>query len=270
MFRFFKPVWESFKEYITLLIILAISLVLLAGNESAGIRHFRTFLFGTFATVSSVTTGLFSDTGMKGEVQYLRNRNAELMLEVNKLRKYSLTRQEMNYLEKFQDSSSYSLLHAHIAFKSILNSQNTFTINRGSNNGVKPGLPVLTDAGLVGIISTVSSDFAIVNTLKSSELKLIVQEERTMYQGIMRWNGVQLLVTNLPKTADVRVGDRFITSASSSLMNAPCSVGKVKRLINPEQGNMYIVELEPSANLERINYAFVYLNYSTEKPFMHK
>lgn len=270
MLRFFKPVWESFKEYITLLIILAISLVLLASNESAGIRHFRTFLFGTFATISSVSTSIFSNSGLKSEVEYLRDRNAELMLEVNKLRKYSLTRNEMEYLQKFQDSSSYKLLPAHIVFKSILNSQNVFTINKGSSDGVKQGLPVLTDAGLVGIVSNVSSDYAVVNTLKSADLKLIVQEERTMYQGILRWNGVQLLVSNLPKTADVRVGDRFITSSSSSIMNAPCSVGRIKKIINPEQGNMYLVELEPTANLERINYAFVYLDYSTEKPFNKK
>ncbi|MCE1189720.1 MAG: rod shape-determining protein MreC [Ignavibacteria bacterium] len=267
MFRFLQELWESFKEYIVLLTIILVSLGLLSQNDSSSIKHFRTFLFGTFAAVSSVTSSVVSPAGLRSEIEYLRTRNAELMLEVSKLRKFSLTHKDLESLEKFQDTSTYKLLPVRIMMKSMLNAESNFTLNKGTNDGIRVGLPLITDAGLVGVVSFATGGYAVVHTLKTSELKLIVQEERTRYQGIMRWNGTQLLVSNLPKTADIRVGDRFVTSVSSSIMNTPCPVGRVKKVLNPEEGNMYIVELEPTANLERVEYAFIFMNYSTVKPF---
>lgn len=268
MSRFLRAVWESFKEVIVLFLIILISLGFLTKSDSPSVKNFRAFLFGGFSALSSVVNYFVPSQSYKTEAEYLRNRNAELMLENNKLRRFALSGEDLRFLSKFETSSEHKLLSAKIIQKSLANSQYTFTLNKGSKDGVCTGLPVLVDAGLIGVIALVSNDYSVVNTVKSAELRLIVQEERTRYEGIMRWNGSQLLVANLPKTADIRVGDKFVTSSSSSIVSEPCSVGKVKKILNPESGNLYIVEVDPAANLDRSEFVFVMLDYKPQKNFI--
>ena len=262
MFRFFRLAWDAFKEFIILIVILVISLILISQNESQSVKKFRTFVFSTFAAVSSVFDDVFSISNLRSEVTYLRNRNAELMLETSKLREYAFTNDELNKSLKFRDTSSYQLLPAVVVLKSLNGVQVNFVLNKGSDEGVRQGLPVVTDAGLIGIVQTVASSYSVVRTLKNADLKLIVQDERSRMQGILRWNGSSLMITNLPKTADILIGDRILTSRFSSLVNLPITLGKVTKILNPKEGTMNDVVVVPTASIERSENVFVILNSS--------
>ena len=262
MFRFFRAAWDAFKEFIVFIVILVISLTLISQNESQSVKKFRTFVFSTFAATTSIFNDIFSFSNLRSEVTYLRNRNAELMLETSKLREYAFTNDELNKSLKFRDTSSYQLLPSVVLLKSLNGVQVNFIIDKGSAEGVKQGLPVVTESGLIGIVQTVASNYSVVRTLKNADLKLIVQDERSRMQGILRWNGSSLMITNLPKTADIVVGDRILTSRFSSLVNLPITLGKVTQILNPKEGTMNNVVVIPTANIERSEHVFIVLNAS--------
>src|SRR5674476_1118997 len=160
MFRFFSNIWENYKEYFILLFLLIIGLILLSFNQKPGIKTVRAVAFGTFASISSMVTDVISVTQIKSDNSLLREKNAELMLQLNKLREFGIVNEELKGLLKLKDTVKYPIIPTRISSKSFSTSQNTMTLIGGNSIGIRPGMPVINDQGLLGIIYSTSEDFS--------------------------------------------------------------------------------------------------------------
>jgi rod shape-determining protein MreC len=257
MFRFLSNIWINFKEYILLTFLLIIGLILLSFNQKPAVKSLRAVAFGTFATFSSLVTDAVGVSQIKSENSQLREKNAELMLQINKLREFGIVNEELKGLINLKDTVNYPLIPSKIVSKSFSTSQNTVTLYGGNNNGIKPGMPVINDQGLIGIIYSTSDDFSIARTLRNRDLKLTVKDERSRIDGMMKWNGDDLVMVNVPKTYDIKPGDRIITSELSSLVSIPIPIGVVMELSKVETGIFNEVKLKPFVNFSRAENVFV-------------
>jgi rod shape-determining protein MreC len=236
MFRFFSRLWENFKEYIILVLLLIVSLFILSQNQNPKVRQVRAVAFGSFAAVTSIVSDVINISSYKKENERLREVNAELMLQVNRLREYGIINHELKNMLKLKDSLNYPLIPAIVVSKLSTKSQGSVTINVGEKDSVKPGMPIINDKGLVGIITSVSQDYAIARTLQNIDLKLTVKDERSRIDGIMKWDGKELVIVDVPKTYDIEPGDRIVTSEISSIVPVPVPVGVVTGLSKVETG----------------------------------
>ena len=257
MIRFLLTLWENFKEYIVLVVLLIASLFTLSLNKTPAVKNVRTIAFGSFAAVTSVISDLTNITKIKGENERLRKINAELMLQVNKLREYGIQNSELKSLLALKDTTKYPLIPADVVSKSLTTSQSTITLNAGKKQGVKAGMPVINDQGILGIVYDTSDDFSIVRTLKNIDLKITVKDERSRIDGVMKWNGDNLVIINVPKTYDVQPGDRIITSELSSIVSVPLPVGIVIGLTKVSTGIFNEVKVQPFADLSKVEHVFV-------------
>ena len=89
----------------------------------------------TFATVTSVFTDLFNVSNLKNENEVLRRTNAELMLQLSRLREYGIVNEDLKGLLALKDSSKFPLIPATIVSKSLTKSQGTITIKRWKKSG---------------------------------------------------------------------------------------------------------------------------------------
>jgi rod shape-determining protein MreC len=257
MFRFFSKVWEEYKEYIILILLLVISLITLSLNQKPEVKKVRAVAFGTFASVTSVISDVINTAKVQSENERLREVNAELMLQVNRLREYAILNEELKGLVGLKDTFSYPLIPATIVSKSLNKSQSTITINVGEGSGIKPGMPVINDLGLIGIVQSISEDYAIARTLKNIDLKITVKDERSRVDGIMKWTGENLVIVDVPKTYDIEPGDRIISSELSSIIPIPIPVGVVVGLSKVETGIFNEVKLKPFVDFVRVENVFV-------------
>lgn len=257
MFRFISKLWESFKEYIVLVLLLVISLSALAQNQNPAVRQVRAVAFGTFAAVTSVVSDVINISSYKKENERLREINAELMLQVNRLREYGIVNHELKHLLKLKDSVDYPLIPATVVSKLSTKSQGSITINAGEKDSVKPGMPVINDKGIVGVITSVSSDYSIARTLQNIDLKLTVKDERSRIDGIMKWDGQDLVIVDVPKTYDIEPGDRIITSEISSIIPVPLPVGVVTGLSKVETGIFNEAKVKPFVDFSSVENVFV-------------
>jgi len=257
MIRFFSKIWDGFKEYFILLFLIIIGLILISVNQKPAVKSVRAVAFGTFASISSLVSDVVNIGQLKSENMRLRERNAELMLQMNKLREYGIINEELKGLVKLKDTTSYPLIPVRIVSKSLSTSQNTITLLGGSNNGLKPGMPVVNDQGLLGVILSTSNDYSIARTLKNMDLKLTVKDERSRLDAIMKWNGEDLVMVNVPKTYDIKPGDRIMTSELSSIISIPIPVGIVMELSKVETGIFNEVKIKPYVNFARAENVFV-------------
>lgn len=231
--------------------------MLISQNEARGIKRFRILAFSSFAAVSSLVSDVFPSDVLRKENGRLRERNAELMMQLSLLREFGLENAELKGLLKLRDTTHFPLLPANVLFRSVSGLQTTLVLNVGSSDSIKTGMVVITDGGLMGLVSEVSQSYCLARSLKHGAVNLIVRERRSRYQGIMHWDGSHFTITNIPKTADIKVQDTIITAPSSSLVNLPLPIARVTKIINPEQGTMSTIEVEPFANLDRADHVFI-------------
>jgi rod shape-determining protein MreC len=257
MFKFFSKVWQEYKEYIILILLLVVSLITLSQNQKPGIKKVRAIAFGTFASVTAVISDVINTAKVQSENERLRKVNAELMLQVNKLREYGILNEQLKGLVGLKDTFDYPLIPASIVSKSLTKSQSTITINAGNKSGIKPGMPVINDLGLVGIIHSTSEDYAIARTLKNIDLKLTVKDERSRVDGILKWNGEDLVIVDVPKTYDIEPGDRIITSELSSIVSIPIPIGIVMGLSKVETGIFNEVKIKSYVDFVKVENVFV-------------
>jgi len=257
MIKSFSKIWENFKEYIVLILLVITSLIILSQNKNQEVQKVRAISFGSFAVVTSIVSNLLNTADIRSEIEELRRVNSELMLQISKLREFGILNEELKGLAGFKDTSDYPLIPATLVSKSLSRTNNTFTLNVGSKDNVKPGMPVINDRGIIGIVHSTSGDFAIVRTLENVDLRLTVKNERSRIHGIMRWDGEELAIINVPETYDFRPGDRIITSEASYLVPVPIPVGIVAEMRNVETEIFSRVKIKPFANLLNIENVFV-------------
>ncbi len=250
-------IFRKFKQYFVLSFLLIISLLFMSFNDSSGMMSLRAFSFGIFAGTTEFIGRFITPSRVYMENAELRLKNAELMIEVNKFREAALENSEIKNLLGMKDSVQHQLIFASVVYRAFSTTQSSIVINSGAVSGIKSGMPVIGNGGFIGIIHSVDDNFSVVRTLKDINFRLVVKEEASRYNGILRWNGSTLQVTNLPKTSEISVGDRIISSEISSLIPIPLTIGTVSRIINPDKGIMTDIEVMPAVNLERAEYVFV-------------
>ena len=132
-------------------------------------------------------------------------------------------------------------------------------------------MPVITDAGLVGRIVSTSKNYSIAQILFNKDLKITIKAQRSRVDGILVYDGVSKLnVTNIPKNADVNVGDVIITSEFSNLFPSGLPIGTVTEAGNLD--NLFKkIEIAPLVDFSSLENVFV-LKYlaNKERYFLEK
>ena len=257
MFKLLSNVWNQFKEYVVLVILVILSLSLLTQNNNKQVQKVRAVAFGSFATVTSVFYDLFNITQLKNENSSLRQVNAELMMQLSMLREQGILNRELKGMLELKDTISFPLIPATIVSKSLSITQNTITINKGIREGIKPGMPVLSYRGLVGIIQSCSENFSIARTIKNVDLKLTVKNEKNRLNGIMKWDGEKLVIVDVPRTFDFDLGDRIITSEISSIIPVPIPVGIVSNIEEEKTGILNLIHIKPFEEVLSVENVFI-------------
>ncbi len=227
-----KNIFEL-KEYLILALLLTISLALLPMNDDPQVKNLRAYAFGIFAYATQATNDFIdffhSDKALLEEKKI----NGKLALQVNLLREHGIENIQLKKMLQYYDSTKYSLLVARIISRNISNVNTNFILNRGRVDGVTEAMPVMDEFGLAGIVTDVTQNFSLVRSIKNSKLKIAVTDQRSRVSGIAEWGGANLIIKNIPASADVLPGDRIITSEFSTLFPPSIPVGiVVKKEIN--------------------------------------
>lgn len=247
----------SIKEYLLLTLLIVISLILLFSNDNTQIRFIRAIAIGSFGAVQSGLSAIPNVFELEQENKYLRETNIKLSNEVSNLKESKLENIRLTKLTELKDKVNLGVVSGKIVNKSLTQTRNTITINVGDKDSVKLNMPVITDAGLVGKIAAISKNYSIVQILYNKDLKFSVKSQRSRVDGILNYDGAgNLLMTNVPKSADVKVGDIIITSEYSNSFPAGIPVGEVV-----EEGtvdNLFKrIVISPSVNFKTLEEVFV-------------
>jgi len=147
------------------------------------------------------------------------------------------------------------------------NTYNTvLTVNKGSYHGIKPGMPVIDNLGVIGCISEVGLTWSKVTLLTEPDFSIGVSVEKNSETGICSGsfaaskNGLCIL-THLPDETEVSVGDRIVTSDSSTLFPKGLTVGKVEAIDYDTVSREKICYIKPSADLKNADSVMIITDF---------
>jgi rod shape-determining protein MreC len=137
----------------------------------------------------------------------------------------------------------------------------TVTINRGSQDGIEGDMAVVTEEGLVGKTTTVSSSISIVLLVSDENCKVAATVEGTREQGIVSGERVvgalaPLLDLNfLSKQANLQPGQKAYTSGVGGVFPSGLLIGTVKEYKVRELDGQ--ARLTPAVDFSKLEDVFV-------------
>ena len=252
-----RKLFQKLKEYIVLAILLLISLILLPQNKNHEVKKIKSYAFATFAiltNISSSFSNLFNDSD---ELDEQRMINAELMLKLNRVREYALENRSLKELAGFKEQSESRLIPTTIIAKNFSNIQGNFIVNSGRGDSISKSMPVITNEGLVGIVTEVEENFSVIRTLSNTSFKISGTIQRSNVDGIVFWNGRNLVMHNIPTTADIDKGDRVVTSTLSSILPSSIPIGLVVKKESNVSGILSNVIIKPFVDVLTTKNVFI-------------
>ncbi len=132
-------------------------------------------------------------------------------------------------------------------------SRQRILLEAGSNDGVIVGQALIDAGGVLGQVIEVTPHRATALLLTDPEHAVPVQVVRSGLRTIAFGTGRtdQLVLPNIPQSADIRVGDRLVTSGMGGRFPAGFPVGTIERL-HPDETRLFVVaEARPAARLDR-------------------
>ena len=222
------------KEYLILSLLIVISLILIFTNDNSQVRFLRAVAVGFVGTVQSGVSAVPNIFLIQTENEFLREKNIELSNEVSALKEAKLENIRLTKLLSLKEKNISGVITAGIINKSLVQARNTITLDVGESDSVKINMPIITDDGLVGRIVSTSKNYSIAQILYNRNLSITVKVQRSRVDGILNYDGAgNLIINNVPKSADVKIGDVIITSEYSNYFPAGIPVGTVI-----EEGNL--------------------------------
>ncbi|HRU97025.1 MAG TPA: rod shape-determining protein MreC [Ruminococcus sp.] len=194
--------------------------------------------------------------------------------ELNKqLTEYDDLKEEVEELRKFvvikEQHPDYIISQPAEVLGYIANDPfRSFTIDKGSAEGIEPFCPVVTAEGLVGITIDVSGHVSTVRTILSPDLSIAAVSSSTnadygIIEGTVATaeNGNTKLI-HLDMDNELRVGDLMVTSGNSGLFPKGYAIGSVKSLGFETNGLSACAEIEPCSDITRLGSVVVITDFS--------
>lgn len=135
-------------------------------------------------------------------------------------------------------------------------------LNVGKNRGIRAGMPVVTEVGLVGRIVEVHETTSVVLPITAAEsaVNAVVQSSRQV--GVVRGQGTPVLVMEyLPLDAQVQVGDLVLTSGLGAVFPPKVLIGQVVGVQRHTYDMYQTVEIRPAVNLNQLEEVLVLTDF---------
>lgn len=178
------------------------------------------------------------DASSASSLSGLRAENQELRERVARLEEYMQESERLQALVDAQEAYGFESLGARVIGRSSSEWERSITIDRGSDDGLKSGMPVMGQAGLVGMVVSTTSETAKVRLVQDAQSGASAMVRSGNIEGIVRGSveGV-LYFEDMAADAMVNEGDVVITSGIGGSYFKGLVIGTVTKVERNASGS---------------------------------
>jgi rod shape-determining protein MreC len=209
---------------------------------------------------------------LKAENESLRSQLAKAQEQAREAQEATEENDRLRNLLGFKEKhTDYDLESAKIIARSASNWSSTFTISKGSADGVKLGDPVITDTGiLTGQVTELGDNWSTVSTVidasdkigaiasQSGSTGMIIGDYKLMQQGSTK-------LTYLPSDSQIFKGDTVLTSGTGGAFPEGLVIGTISSVQTEAGGQIEYGIVQPGCSLGALVQVFVIKSFDVVK-----
>ncbi len=219
--------------------------------------------------------GIFSYFGsvksLRAENEALKQENVALDKQVRDTEGLTQENQELRaMLNLMKTESKLDLLAAQVIAKDPSNWYSSFTINKGSNDGILKNQPVLTaNKELIGQVYKVGSNWAEIITIldpdsgvgsmieRSKDLGVVEGDTALLQQGLCR-------IGYLARDTDIKIGDYIETSGMGGVYPKGLLIGTVLEIGEDHTNMSKYATVQPAVSIGKLSQVCVLTGFTEE------
>lgn len=275
MNNFFKG--TTFKVLLSVLAVLIVITVVAAVSESATSVVTKAFSVITSplergASLLAEKADSFSG-GFVSSESY-RKRVAELEAQLAEYRAqlvdYESTKKQLESYEQFLDvreqNPDYEWVYCTVIGRDSADIFSSFTLNKGSSDGIKVNDTVIYSSYLIGVVTEVNPTSCVVRTVTDPSVNIAAYEIRTGEMGCISSNAGQSVsgicsLTGLSKDTSVSKGGIVCTSGTGGIFPKDLIIGTVKTVEQSTTELSAYAVLEPAVDSKDVGNCFVITSF---------
>ena len=244
------------SHWMLAVLLIAFSFYLIFAHNSYQRSVYLTSANSVVGWVYNVSNNAISFIHLKKNNQLLLEQNALLESQLYQL-KSQISKQEKEdttELHAFVPDSviqpQFNFIPAEVVNLSYSGSNNFITINKGLKDGVKPDMGVISQRGVVGVVSTATDNFSLVIPIINPMFRLSAKLNNSENYGSLSWNGnntKEAQLSELPKHEVYNEGDTVVTSFSR-IFPKQLIIGYVRGLGESKDDNFNTFTVELATN----------------------
>lgn len=257
-FRVFKV--ENATDYIVTALILVFALSIAVNRHQGGLNTLRQVSITFVSILEEPLSNIRVYRQALSTNRYLQRQNILLQDELSRLRAIELENNDLRKLLNFQNESEFSLHPVRFVVKDLTGINNTFTVDAGSEEGIEPGMPVITSDGIIGKVILTSAYYSQVMPYYNNLFRVSARIQETRSTGIVSWSGdnmSELVMDFVPKTIPVDSGFVIESSGFGNEFPAGIPIGSVLRTEELEGKDTQRIYLKPFTSLSEVAEGFI-------------
>jgi rod shape-determining protein MreC len=239
-------------------------------HDGAGVRLIRLWaeaivspfergIHGSKLGVQNVWSDYFDLRDVRRQNQQLQQTIGRLRLEQAQLLEDARQGQRLQGLLGFQEKYIYSTVAAQDIGSSGNSQSHVFYIDKGTKDGIKPDMAVITPAGIVGKVRDAFPHSAQVLAINDQSSGAGVILETTRIRGILRGNlDGQLMIVGILADERIKPGETVLTAGGDLIFPRGLPVGVVEKVArDPDRDAFIDVMVKPAARLDQLDEVLV-------------
>lgn len=207
-------------------------------------------------------SGIYHDyldlVGISRENRRLKEKLARMKGDETRLAELELENRRLAELLELKDVLNLNVVAADVIGSDATGLARTIIIGRGEAGGLKTGMAVISNEGVVGKMVAVSSNAGKVLRIDDHNAAVDAFDQRSRARGIIAGvvdNG--MVMKYVERTEDVQVGDPVVTSGLDGIFPRGLLIGRVSRIKRGRPGLFLNVEVAPAVNFGRLEQVLV-------------
>ncbi len=261
---------RSLQTTIIFLVIGGILVLAFSGALGSASRGFTSVLVDVQTWISSRFIGFQDFVTAPRDIVTLRQRNAELEAQVSQLQTQLIElQQRVNETEILAALVDFSRSNPESTYKaaSVIGRDPSpflhyIIINRGSNDDIRRGMPVVTNQGLVGRVDAVIADAARVQLITDPASAVNVYLQSADTTAILAGSVTgDVSLDLISQNVTVESGDLILTSGLGGGYPADLIIGQVVTLRSLEFELFQQATVQPAVDFSRLEIVLVITNF---------
>lgn len=262
---------RSFQTVVLVLVVIGILLLALGGFLSPISDLLFSPLISAQSWLSSRYLAIRDFLTAPRDVARLTQLNAQLEAEVARLQSQIIDLQQQNselqvlsaLLDFARTHSDNEYLTAAVIGRDISPFLHYVIINRGSDDGLRRGMPVVSSQGLVGRVAAVTSDGARVQLITDPESALNVRIQPSGAEALLQGSITgDLTVEAIPQDANVQIGDLVLTSGLGGNYPPDILIGQVSSIRQRPVELFQTATVQPVVDFTDLGIVLVIVNFT--------